>query len=174
MQRQIETRRGRTARGQATRARIVDAAARLVRTRGVGSTSLDAVLAASHASKSQLYHYFAGKDDLMLAVILRQTDGVLAMHEPLLRGMNSFAALRRWRDAVVESSRKTRCAGGCPLGSLVSELAESPQSRERLAQSFTKWKACFIAGFRTIRGRDGKAPRADLDELATGLLAALQ
>jgi hypothetical protein len=88
--------------------------------------------------------------------------------------LNSFAALRRWRDAVVESSRKTHCAGGCPLGSLVSELAESPRSRARLAQSFTQWKACFVDGFRTIRGRDGKPPRADLDELAMGLLAALQ
>ena len=44
----------------------------------VASTSLDAVLGASKTSKSQLYHYFGDKDDLVLAVIQRQTECVLA------------------------------------------------------------------------------------------------
>ena len=56
----------RTARGAATRARIVEAATDLVRAHGVANTSLDAVLEVCHASKSQLYHYFADKDDLEL------------------------------------------------------------------------------------------------------------
>ena len=89
------------------RARIVEAAADLMRAHGVASTSLDAVLAASKASKSQLYHYFADKDDLVLAVIQRQTECVLAAQESLLRGLTSLSGLRRWRDAVVEMSRKT-------------------------------------------------------------------
>ena len=79
----IEIRPTRTARGTATRARIVEAATDLVRAHGVANTSLDAVLAASNASKSQLYHYFADKDDLVLAVIQRQTECVLAAQEQL-------------------------------------------------------------------------------------------
>jgi len=164
----------RTARGTATRARIVDAAAELMRAHGVANTSLDAVLAASKASKSQLYHYFADKDDLVLAVIQRQTECVLAAQESLLRGLTSLAGLRRWRDAVVDLSRRNQCAGGCPLGSLVSELAESSEPRARLADGFARWEVYLIAGFKAIRGRSGKKASTDLPDLATALLTALQ
>ena len=163
-----------TARGKATRARIVEAATELVRAHGVANTSLDAVLAASDTSKSQLYHYFADKDDLALAVIQRQTECVLATHESHLRKLHSLAGLRRWRDAVVELSRQTDCAGGCPLGSLVSELAESPRPRELLAESFARWEALLVAGFRAIQARSGTNRDCDLTELATVVLAAVQ
>ncbi|WP_151484745.1 TetR/AcrR family transcriptional regulator, partial [Streptomyces albicerus] len=57
-----------TERGRQTRARIVEAAAALVAERGVEGTGIDHVLAAARASKSQLYHYFTDKDDLIRAV----------------------------------------------------------------------------------------------------------
>lgn len=164
----------RTARGTATRARIVDAAAELMRAHGVANTSLDAVLAASKASKSQLYHYFADKDGLVLAVIQRQAECVLSAHESLLREVTSVAGLRRWRDAIVESSRKCHCAGGCPLGSLVSGLAESSQPRAQLAEGFARWEDYLIAGFEAIRGRAKAKRRVDLRDLAMSTLAALQ
>ncbi|HEX5378478.1 MAG TPA: TetR/AcrR family transcriptional regulator [Phenylobacterium sp.] len=164
----------RTARGAATRARIVDAATDLMRVQGVANTSLDAVLAASKASKSQLYHYFADKDGLVLAVVQRQAERVLAAQETLLRDLASLDDLRRWRDALVDLSRTTDCAGGCPLGSLVSELAESPQPRARLADGFARWEAYLVAGFRKIRGSAVPRPGVDLTELATATLAALQ
>lgn len=164
----------RTARGAATRARIVDAAADLIRAQGVASTSLDAVLEASKASKSQLYHYFADKDGLVLAVIQRQTECVLATHEALLRELTSLAGLRRWRDAVVDLSRQSECAGGCPLGSLVSPLAELPQPRALLADGFARWESYFIACFEAVRGRTNRRTSTELADLATLLLTALQ
>jgi AcrR family transcriptional regulator len=163
----------RTARGAATRARIVAAAADLMRTRGVANTSLDAVLEASDTSKSQLYHYFADKDDLVLAVVQRQTECVLATHQPHLRKVTSITGLRRWRDAVVEVTREEQCAGGCPLGSFVSELAESPDSRAALADGFGRWQAEIVAALAAIPATK-PASRAELGELATMLLTALQ
>jgi TetR/AcrR family transcriptional regulator, transcriptional repressor for nem operon len=162
-----------TARGAATRNRIVTAAAELMRSRGVANTSLDAVLEASDASKSQLYHYFADKDDLVLAVIQRQADCVLETHNTHLRRVTSIAGLRTWRDAVVESTRKQNCAGGCPLGSLVSELAESPGSRAALADGFTQWQADIVTALEAIPVTKPR-PRAELNELATVLLTSLQ
>src|SRR5215475_1309792 len=64
----------RTGRGRASRERIVERAAELVAERGVEATSLDEVLAAAGASKSQLYHYFAGRDELMAAAVARHQD----------------------------------------------------------------------------------------------------
>jgi AcrR family transcriptional regulator len=73
-----------TARGAATRARIVEAAADLIYAHGVEQTSLDDVMAASGVSKSQLYHYFADKDALVLDVIARQTERVIDAQRPQL------------------------------------------------------------------------------------------
>jgi AcrR family transcriptional regulator len=163
-----------TARGAATRARIVAAATDLVRAHGVANTTIDAVIEASQVSKSQIYHYFADKDDLVLAVIQRQAECVLGTHEELLRKLNSLAGLRRWRDAVVELTRKTHCAGGCPLGSLASELAETPRTRTALAENFAKWASYFETAFAKMQTRVGKKPGSDLKELSEAMLASLQ
>lgn len=163
-----------TARGAATRARIVDAATELVRTHGAANTTIDAVIEASKVSKSQIYHYFADKDDLVLAVIQRQAECVLGTHEELLRKLNSIAGLRRWRDAVVELTRQTNCAGGCPLGSLAAELSETPRTRAALAQSFARWESYFEAAFSRMQTRAGRRPSGDLKELSAAMLASLQ
>lgn len=161
-----------TARGAATRARIVDAAADLMYLGGVADTSLDAILAASGTSKSQLYHYFADKDDLVLAVIVCQTERVLAAQPP--DPLDSLAALRCWRDAVVELQTRRNCVGGCPIGSLVSELAESPQPRTLLAEGFGRWESYLAAGFAAMRDRSELKPGAEPADLAAAVLTALQ
>ncbi|WP_421762132.1 TetR/AcrR family transcriptional regulator [Devosia sp.] len=163
-----------TGRGAATRARIVDAAAHLIETQGLANTSLDAVLAESHTSKSQLYHYFADREDLILAVVARKIDMVLNAHQPLLRDMNSLAHLVRWRDELVASSRQVDCAGGCPLGSLVGELGESPRARAAIAQGFSSWEAFLVAGYGRMRTSGQLRPSANPEQLAIATLAALQ
>src|SRR5215469_15803510 len=94
-----------TARGVATRARIVEAAADLFYVHGAERTSLDDVMAASGASKSQLYHYFADKDALVLEVIARQTERVLDAQQPHLGALDSLPALKAWRNAVVRLNK---------------------------------------------------------------------
>jgi AcrR family transcriptional regulator len=163
-----------TARGAATRARIVDAAATLVETRGLANTSLDAVLALSKASKSQLYHYFADRDDLILAVVARKIEMVLSVNEPLLADLGNLAQLRRWRDALVAQSREVDCAGGCPLGSLVGELGESPRARAAIAEGFSRWGAYFARGYARMKANGELHATAKPRELATATLAALQ
>jgi len=58
-----------TAKGERTRGRIVEEAARLIYERGVAATTLDEIKAAAEVSGSQLYHYFPDKDELVRAVI---------------------------------------------------------------------------------------------------------
>ena len=163
-----------TARGAATRARIVDAAAALVFTNGVSSTSLDAVLAASGTSKSQLYHYFDDKDDLVLAVIERQTEAVMGAQGTTLDDVDSIAGLRRWRDVVVGLQRRHGCVGGCPIGSLASELADSERPRDLLAAAFSRWEARFVKGLTAMRDRGELPADARPTDLATALMGALQ
>lgn len=163
-----------TDRGAATRARIVDAATTLVETQGLANTSLDAVLALSKTSKSQLYHYFTDREDLILAVVNRKVEMVLDVNEPLLRDLNSLAQLRRWRNALIVQSRDVDCAGGCPLGSLVGELGESPRARAAIAAGFARWGKFFVAGYARMRASGELRATAKPQELATATLAALQ
>ena len=170
------TRRPRlTRRGAATRERIVAGAAALIYEWGVASTSLDDIMAATRTSKSQLYHYFADKDALVLEVIRRQLDTIIAGQEAELRGFRTWEGVHRWRDHLVTGTRATAGVGGCPLGSLASELADRSESaREALAACFAEWEAYFVDGFSAMREDGLLSPEADPAELAVTVMTALQ
>lgn len=163
-----------TARGARTRARIVAAAADLIYARGVADTSLDAILAASGTSKSQLYHYFADKGDLVLAVITAQTERVLGAQQPQLDELDSLAGLQRWADRLLDNQRRSGCAGGCPIGSLAAELGDTPVARELLVASFAQWESHLAAGFAAMRQRGDLPADLDPDDLATTVMSAVQ
>ena len=163
-----------TARGAATRARIVDAAADLIYACGVDRTSLDDVMAESGVSKSQLYHYFADKDALVMEVIALQTERVMNAQQPYLGALDSLKALRMWRDVMVRAN-KSAGSKGCPLGSLASELAnDSEAARKRLAAGFSVWIEAIERGLAKMRDRGELPSSAGPHELAVALLSALQ
>ena len=119
------------------RARIVSATADLVWARGAGGASLDAIMAASGASKSQLYHYFADKDELLREASALQANRVIEKHAPMLDRLDSLQAMRRWRDAVLVLNLKT----GCPLGALVYQLPSSAtRARTAVGAGFETWR----------------------------------
>src|ERR1700749_3026011 len=91
----------RTARGRATRARIVDAASELIGERGVAGTSLDGVREGGERSKSQLYLYFAARDALLRGVAETTCDTVISGQAELLDGFDSMAGIERFLDAIV-------------------------------------------------------------------------
>jgi TetR/AcrR family transcriptional repressor of nem operon len=164
-----------TARGAATRDRIVLAAAELMAAKGVAATTLDEVRVASGTSKSQLYHHFAAKEALVREVITYQAAVVLERQSRLLRGVSSFAGLRRWRDAVLQRNVLRSGAYGCEIGTLAAELSDTDEAaREALAGHFATWERMLADGFR--RMRDNGMLRADADPvtLSVAVMAALQ
>jgi AcrR family transcriptional regulator len=62
-------RRTQAERREATRAAIVEAAARRFVAQGLAGTTLDEIAADAEVTKGALYHYFASKDDLVVAFI---------------------------------------------------------------------------------------------------------
>jgi TetR/AcrR family transcriptional repressor of nem operon len=105
-----------TARGRATRQCLIAAAATIIHERGVAGTRLDDVRAVIGTSKSQLYHCFGDKAALVGAVIERQVQQVLHVQQAELDGIDSMAALRRWRDRVLAINQQAGRVGGCLLG----------------------------------------------------------
>ena len=164
-----------TAKGEATRARIVDAASSLVFAHGVTRTGVEDIQREAGVSASQLYHYFGDKQTLMRAVIAHQTEAVLAAQRPELDALDTFEALLRWRDRLVTLQRSRHCVGGCPIGSIAAEVAdEDPEARADLVAGFEQWEAPLRSGLATMRERGVLRADADTDRLALALLAALQ
>jgi AcrR family transcriptional regulator len=164
-----------TARGAKTRARIVATAAELMRVRGVGGTTLDDVVAASNVSKSQLYRHFDDKQALVRAVIELVGERRITDQRDRLHTVKTFAGLRRWRDALVESNALEHGRYGCMLGSLANEVADQdPTARTQLHDLFATWQELFDDLLRRFQGAGLLPQDADVTQLATGLLAAVQ
>lgn len=165
-----------TAKGRATRARIIDAAARLMYENGAANTSFEDVRKAAKASGSQMSHYFADKRSLIRAVIAHQADAVMAdHHDPALGNLDSIAELRAWAQGIVEQQGARNFEGGCRLGSLAAELVESDADlRADFAAGFERWEALLRQGLLRMQRRGDLGPDADPDALARSLLAAAQ
>lgn len=164
-----------TARGAATKARIVQAAAELIYVKGVNATTLDDVRTASGTSKSQLYHHFPDKDALVREVVAHQSRHVLAREDNQLRRLNSFNGLVRWRDALVAANTLKDGAYGCAIGALAVELSDQDDTaRESLAATFAHWEGLIAAGLTRMQDNGTLRPEAKPADLAVGLIAALQ
>jgi AcrR family transcriptional regulator len=164
-----------TRKGHATRERIVASAARLIQEQGIAGTTTEAVRDAAGVSSSQFYHYFKDKMALVRAVIAYQADTVIGAQAEFLGHLDSMRALRRWRNLLLKIQRGVRCEGGCPLGSLSSEIAEiRPEFRVDLDAAFRRWEDGIRSGLRSMYQRGDLREEADPDRLATALLAAVQ
>jgi TetR/AcrR family transcriptional regulator, transcriptional repressor for nem operon len=173
MRDEVQVRPRLTPKGERTRTRIVEAAARLIYERGVAGTTLDDVKAAAEVSGSQMYHYFPDKDELVQAVITHQA-GVIARSQQQA-DLGSAEGLKAWRDMVIAHARTTESKGGCPLGSLAGQLAETdPHARTLLASGFGQWQAAIGDGLRRLHNAGHLPDGTDTDALAVTLLATLQ
>jgi TetR/AcrR family transcriptional repressor of nem operon len=145
-----------------TRTRLVLAAMHLFWEKGYGSTSVADVLQKAGVNSGSLYHFFPGKQDLLLAVLDLYHGGIREMLlDPAWAGVDDpiekvFALLARYRKSLVD----TECFYGCPIGSLALELHEPDLPvRKALEKNFQAWvdaiRECLDAGgTRLPRGLD--------------------
>jgi AcrR family transcriptional regulator len=167
---------GLTAKGSATRERIVVAAADHVLTHGTAGTSLDAIGTATRTSRSQLFHYFPeGKAELVRAIVALQGSRVLDAQRPELDHLDTWASWKRWRDKVFAHYTANNGQHGCPVGSLAGEAAASdPQLRADIAAYFEHWHGYLRDGVQRMRAAGLLRRGADPEALATSMLAAVQ
>jgi TetR/AcrR family transcriptional regulator, transcriptional repressor for nem operon len=164
-----------TAKGRATRERIVQAAAELVAEKGAAGMSLDDVRARTGASRSQLYHYFEDRDDLVHAVIDVTADFVLDTQSELLDHLDSWAGIDRWFDTLVQDQIDRQARGGCPIGCLAGQLAENdPDARAAIAAGLERYEAHLRDGLTRMKARGKLRKDADPAALAIATMASMQ
>jgi AcrR family transcriptional regulator len=163
-----------TAKGRATRDRIVEGAAAEIRARGVAVATLDDIRARTRTSKSQLFHYFpGGKEQLLLAVAEHEAQRVLDDQQPHLGALTSWAAWQRWRDAVVDRYR--RQGRQCPLVMLMSEIGRTtPGAQAVTAALIRQWQQEIAAGVRHMQAQHKADAGLNADRAAAALLAGIQ
>ena len=164
----------RTGRGRASRERIVKHAAELFAERGVAATSLDDVLAAAGAGKSQLYHYFRGRDELVEAAVGLRCAQVRAGLEQALGSVASLAGLEQALAGFAAGFEQMGLPG-CPIGSLATELAgRNEGARLQAAAAFDAWERLFADALERMRERGELRPEASPAVLAMALLASIE
>jgi TetR/AcrR family transcriptional repressor of nem operon len=143
--------------------------------KGVAATSVEEILAAGTAGKSQFYQHFNSKDDLVQDVIALRAEEILTKQTLRLQKLDSFRGLQQWRNAIVQSNALRRGAWGCTLGSLAAELSDvNDTARVALAKHFDEWEQLLADAFARMRDRGVLREDADTQRLATGVMAALQ
>lgn len=158
-----------------TRRRIVEAAMELFWEKGYNSTSVADILSRTQLNSGSLYHFFPGKQDVLVAVLEAYRDGIHAMllepawgaePDPIER---VFRLLALYRGLILQ----TDCSYGCPIGSLALELHEAdPAVRERLAQNFAAWVAAVRGCYEAAVERF--PPGTDLQALAEFTLTVME
>ncbi|HWD70728.1 MAG TPA: TetR/AcrR family transcriptional regulator [Solirubrobacteraceae bacterium] len=165
----------RTARGRATRERILKSATELIAERGIAGTSLDHVRALAEVSKSQLYLYFPDRETLLREVASSTCDGVLDGQADILADFHSPAGIERYLDALVELQFDFERPSGCPIATLAGQLdPQDEQARLILADGMDRWEAGLREGLEQMRDGGELKPGTNPSKLATQTLALLQ
>jgi AcrR family transcriptional regulator len=162
-----------TPKGAATRQRIVEGAAGLVRERGVPNVGLDDIRAVTATSKSQLFHYFPdGRADLMLAVAGHEAEQVLTDQMPQLGDLTTWRKWQAWRRRVIKiyDAQRQRC----PLSALTDQLGTAdPATRKIVLELVDRWHEYLAQGVQALKDSGEIGAGVDTAKAATSILTAL-
>ena len=166
-----------TAKGRATRDRIVQAAAELIVTEGLSASSMENVRKVAAVSGSQLAHYFTDKSALIRAVIRRQIGVVLDFHrDPKLKDLDSFDDFERWIDLNMRYLRSIGTSSGTPTyHALTGQLAKSDDAtRATLGAGYWQWVELLEAAIARMKDKGVVQAGADPRQLALAVVTAHQ
>jgi AcrR family transcriptional regulator len=139
--------------GEATRLRVLETAARQAAARGLEAVSLGELADAVGLSKSGLFKHFECKEAMQLAVVRlvaeRFCDFIFEEAAAVPAGRPRMEHLfQRWLDW--SDSEWTEC--GCPVNAFTAELDDRPGPlRELLREKLMAFRQAMIAEMRQVR-----------------------
>jgi AcrR family transcriptional regulator len=154
-------------RGQATRTQLIVVATGLFAARGYEGTSIEAVLAESGTSRGSLYHHFASKDALFLAVLEDVGTTVTAQVTAAMAGAEDpVAELRAGLLAWI------RLAGDPVIRQVMLTDAPTVLGWERWRELDEQGPLGFIRAALAYAAEQGRIDPAQVDTFAHIVLAA--
>ena len=129
---------------QGTRQRLVSTARELFYSQGYHATGVQQILRAAEVNSGSLYHFFGGKEDLLLAVL----DEYVEMLEPSLiepilidRDLSPLKRIMVLIDGYRRLLLDSDFERGCPIGNLALEIGDQcDEVRNKIAANFAGWR----------------------------------
>jgi AcrR family transcriptional regulator len=164
--------RGITGKGLATRRRIIEGAARVLRERG--TAGLEEIRVATGTSSSQLFHYFpGGKAELMLAVASHEAGLVIEEQRPHLDDLGSWGSWEAWAADLL--ARHERQRERCGLGLLIGRLDPNDRAgREIVVAMYARWEDALSRGIIVMQAAGEMRADVDAGRAAAALLSGIQ
>ncbi len=97
---------------QKTKARVLDAAMRLINEKGFSTTSVNEIIQTTGVKKGNLYFHFSSKEELGLAILDKAQEEFEAFVYLNLKGQRPLERLSNFFDAVLEKHRESKFVGG--------------------------------------------------------------
>jgi TetR/AcrR family transcriptional regulator, transcriptional repressor for nem operon len=163
-----------TAKGQATRARILEAAVEMLVAGGTENLSVDDVLRTTRTSKGQLFHYFpGGKDELRRAATVRQMERLITASAPA--SLVTWQAWEQWIGHLLRLHELQSQDDHCEVAALAARAVDNdPGTRAIVGRAYDQW--IELLRVQLAEMRVARLLRADtpVDELASAVVAAVQ
>lgn len=164
----------------ATRERLVHAAAQLLWERTYQTTSVDDLCAHAKAKKGSFYYYFPTKIDLAIAAVetaWAQTKQWVM--EPVFTGeVSGLAQLQTLVDRVegvqAEAFKKAGAYLGCPFGGLGQEMAHQDERLRSALKGVFDGHCEFMQGAVLRAVEQGEVPAGDARRRAENLFALFE
>lgn len=160
-----------------TRQKLLDAAFNEIHRNGFQAASLTQILADTGLTKGALYHHFADKKALGLAVIEEAIRPRLAamMFEPLVATLQPLADMQAMLAAKSAETEPWVVTLGCPLNNLMQEMSPVDETfRLNLNKLFQDWVKVLAEALE--RGQAAGEVRVDVqaEDTAFFIVSALE
>ncbi|GAB3208289.1 TetR/AcrR family transcriptional regulator [Nocardia tengchongensis] len=162
-----------TRKGEATKARIVEAAADLLISGN--DVNLDDVIGLTGTSKGQIFHYFPhGKDELRRAAAERHLSRVAEADAPA-EPLTSWPAWERWIDRIVELHSQQTIHDACEIAALAGRALDNDTfTRNLVARMYERWIDNLCEQLSAMQSAGLVRSDAPVPALASAFVAALQ
>ena len=126
--------------GEITRIKILDGAARVFNRQGFAATTVNDILAATGTTKGNLYFHFSGMEEIGLEVLRRAKEGFRQFLYESLQGPTPGARLENFFRRALEKHQKSGFVGGCLFGNTVLETSDTaPAFLGLVSEVFSVW-----------------------------------
>lgn len=152
----------------ANRERIIATAAKLIRERGIGNTTLADIAVAAEISKGTLYYYYSTKGDLIFDVAERHMTNMTDRIFRWLESSGSDLPPRKVFRMVFDTALHSKSRGLIHIYLIQEALTENPSLRKRFVEEYRKWRSMVEEGLTRLY-RDNR----DHSTMARTLLYAI-
>ncbi|WP_104819860.1 TetR/AcrR family transcriptional regulator [Kitasatospora sp. MMS16-BH015] len=159
------------AKGEETRARLVQATRALTEAQGYFGTGLNQVLSESRAPRGSLYFHFpSGKDELVGQALTEAGREISTLIAACADGSPAATVVDRLITALATRMADSDYTKGCPLATVALEVSASNEPLRRLcATAYTDWQHA-LADLLTHEGH----PPATAEATASTTLALIE